>query len=60
MESVGLSDMETSLDYCLRIKGSCKICSFLRDGDARVEQEIAPVLFARFLAFCENGEGVGG
>lgn len=56
MESVGLSDMETSLDYCLRIKGSCKICSFLRDGDARVEQEIAPVLYACFLAFCENGE----
>lgn len=60
MESVGLSDMETSLDYCLRIKASCKICSFLRDGDARGEQEIAPVLFARFLAFCENGEGGGG
>lgn len=56
MESAGLSDMETSLDYCLRIKGSCKICSFLCDGDARVEQEIAPLLFAHFLAFCENGE----
>lgn len=53
VEPVGLSDMETGLDYCLcfRIKDhkSRMICSFLGGGDTQVEQAIALVPWPHFM-----------
>lgn len=52
VEPVGLSDMETGLDYCfsLRIQDSRMICSFLRGVgvDTQVEQSKSPEYFGPF------------
>lgn len=59
VEPVGLSDMETGLDYrlCFRIKDSKSrmICSFLCGVDTQVEQAIALVLWPFSSHFMRAG-----
>lgn len=51
--------METSLDYCLRIKDSPTNCSFLCGGDTQVEQEIALVLLPVSSLYERRGDCFG-